>query len=352
MQGDVSLQVPQKGVVRQPITVKVTFNGKPLDKGILLVSLNDYSTVVEISQGIGSFTPTLAGDYMVKLLNGFGDVVAVKTIKVERAKWNFAIPKQEVGKPFTVVLPEVADLKITKDGKVVFSGSGQDRYNVTLTQLGEYKASFVGQSYTGETTFKVTGIPALTLIYGNKVITPGAQVVAGKSMKITATVGGVPVSGKVRVMYPASAYGYSSQDIQNLMLQQMFMQMYISYYGGRVNSSMQQLGMTFIPPDKIMIEIPAPNGVAVVPLPDKTNGYVTVTFITEDGNIAGQYVFKVTPKTLLGGYEYYVIAALLVIIALTVMIKRGVISVPDRLRSIASRVRGRVSRKAELPDLE
>lgn len=184
---------------------------------------------------------------------------------------------------------------------------------------------------------------------------PGQEITAGTPVKVAATIGGAPISGKVRVAYPASAYGYSSEDIQALMMQQLFLQMFMAYYGGETgNSQMAQVGgMMFVPPNNIVLEFPASNGVAIVPLPEKTSGYVTVTFLTKGGEVAGQYTFKVNPKTPLGGYEPYIVVALLIALIVVVLVKRGVISIPDKLKVRFSGVRDRLKKgSAELPDLD
>lgn len=357
LEGTVKFQVPDKGVVNKPVIIRGYLNGKPIEDSLVLVKTHGYSDVLVMSGGAATFTPEKAGEYTVSLINGYGDTVASDTIKIQRANWNISIGEQTVGQPFTVLLPEIADVKVTKNGRVVFSGSGQDRYNITISEPGEYKFSFVGSAYQGSTTFRVTGTVSLTLMQGNKVITPGQTVTAGTPIKIAATIGGAPIPGKMRVSYPANAFGYDSKDIQVLMMQQMFMQMYLSYYGNYEGGNSTGLnpmsGMMFVPPNNILVEYPLSNGAGVIPLPDRTSGYVTVIFMTQDGEIAGQYTFKVNPKTPLGGYEPYVATGSLLFLAVVVLSKVGVIPVPSRLKVKLEGIKDKLKRgSADLPDLE
>lgn len=351
LDGEVKLDVPKEATVDQQVVIKAQINGKPIDDALILVKSGEFSSVITLSSGTATFTPKWAGDYEVLLINGFGELVASKTITVLRAKWNLTIPDQSVGQTFTVNLPEVASVKVLKDNTVVFSGDGEASYNITINEPGTYVLKFYGKKYEGTTTFKVTGTVSLTITQDGKVITPGSAITAGSPIKVAATISGTPVKGKVRVMYPANAYGYDERDISALMLQQMYMQMFMSNNGGSSNTTLGMTGMTFVPPNNIVVEYPL-NGATVVPLPDSTSGYVTITFLTEDGELAGQYTFKVSPKTLLGGYEPYVVAILAVSIIFVVLYKRGYVTVPDKLKVKLSKFSDKVKKgSGDLPDL-
>jgi len=351
LEGNVKLEVPSKAVVGNDVVIKATLNNKPIDDAIVLVKSGDFSSVIILSGGKAVFTPEWAGSYEVELINGFGEVIASKQLTVVRAKWNLTIPEQTVGKPFVVSLPEVASIKILKDGALVLSDAGKSSYNITLDKPGTYTLKFVGKKYEGEATFKVTGTISITITQAGKVVMPGSTIKAGSPLKVAATIAGVPVKGTVRVMYPANAYGYDERDISALMMQQMFMQMYMSSYGVQ-NTTVMAGGMMFVPPDNIVIEYPL-NGAAAIPLPDSTSGYVTVTFLTEDGKVAGQYTFKVEPKTPLGGYEPYVVLAFLVALVVTVLYKKGWITVPDKLKVRFGEFRAKFKKSSgDLPDLE
>lgn len=353
LEGQVKLEVPKKVKVGQQVVIKAQLNGKPIDNALLLIESGDFSNVISLSSGMATFTPKWSGEYDIQLINGLGDVVASKSIAVSRAKWNLTIPDQIVGQEFVINLPEVASVKVLKENSVVFSGDGKSSYNITLSEPGTYILKFYGKKYEGSSTFKVTGTVSITITQGDKVILPGSTITAGSPIKVSATISGIPVKGTVRVMYPANAYGYDERDISVLMLQQMFMQMYMSTYGSNPNTSFSgSTGMTFVPPNNIVVEYPL-SSATTIPIPDSTSGYVTITFITEDGEVAGQYMIKVTPKTLLKGYEPYVVVVLIIALVVTILYKSGLIAVPDKLKVKIGVFRGKLKKgTGDLPDLD
>ena len=343
LEGNVRLEVSKKGTVNKPVIIRVYYNNNPLANALLLVESSRLSKILTTgSNGAASFTPEVAGDYTVSLYSNFGEVVAVKSVSIARANFNLSISDVNVGETFRIVLPEPAELKVLKGSSVIFSGSGSDAYNVTLKEPGEYTVEFKGSAYEGKATFRAKGQVSITLIQGKKVVVPGQTLVAGKPIKVTATVGGTPVSGKIKVAYPANAYGYSERDIQYLMMQQMFMKVFMASSG-----EAQLSGMMFVPPNNILVEFSVNKGVAVIPLPDTTQGYLTITFVTDDGTVAGQYTFKVEKATPLRGAEPYIAGVLFVAVVVTFLQRKGVVelSVPDRLKGVVPRFR----RKAEPP---
>lgn len=332
LEGNVKINVPEEARVGDTVNVRATVDGKPVKIAILLVKYGDYSEAYIVKDGQVSFTPKKAGRVSLTLLNVFGDVVAMKDLNVRRIPYELTLPNARLGEPFTIVLPEKGRIEIKRGGVVVFSGSGSREYNVTLNEMGNYTVRFETDRYYGVSTFKVKGTPSVNIMYGNKVIVAGQEITAGDNLRISATVGSVPVEVIAKVTYPANAFGYSKEDLQMLAFQQMFMQMYLQSTGAKIQSTMM-----FLPPNNVMVEYRSSGGL-MIPIPDSTDGIVTVTLMLEDGTVVGTYSFKVKPKTLLGGYEPIVaIGAATAVLIVAILYRsekgRGVfIKLRDKLR--------------------